>query len=219
MSKIVEKKKAIELRKKGLSYNQIRELIPVSKSTMSLWLRDMPLSNEQINLLRGKNPKRIERFRETMKKKRLAEENQVFLEVSKKFGVISRRERILAGLYLYWGEGTKSAPATVAVANTDPDVLKFFLKWLNEFDISNNQVSVVLHLYSDMDYDKEQTFWSRYLKVPKSCFKKPYIKDSKLSDITYKNGFGHGTCNIRYFNKDLYLFIRASLRMIRIMHT
>ncbi len=219
MSKIKEREKVVGLRRKGFSYNQIRRLVNVSKSTLSNWLSGMPLSHDQIQLLRGKNPKRIEKFRETMKRKRIAEENVVFEEVKKQYGSLSRRERILAGLYLYWGEGTKSAPCTVAVANTDPDVLKFFLRWLNEFGVKNNQVSVVLHLYKDMDYDVERVFWSKYLKVPQSCFKKPYIKDSKLSDLTYKNGFGHGTCNVRYFKKDLYLFIRASLRMIRDMHT
>lgn len=219
MAKIKQREKAVQLRKRGLSYSQIRTQISVSKSTLSLWLDSMPLSHDQIQQLRGKNPKRIERFKETMKKKREEQENIVLEEVRKDYGVISRRERIIAGLYLYWGEGTKSAPCTVAVANTDPDVLKFFLRWLNEFGIKNNQVSVVLHLYKDMDYDKERVFWSNYIKVPESCFKKPYIKDSKLSDITYKNGFGHGTCNVRYFKKDLYLFIKAGLRMIRTMHT
>ncbi len=219
MSKIKEREKAIQLRKLGLSYSQIRERIPVSKSTLSLWLDTMPLSRDQIDKLSGKNPKRIERFKETMKKKRVAQENLVFEKVKKQFGRLSKRERILAGLYLYWGEGTKSAPCTVAVANTDPDVLKFFLRWLNEFGVKNDQVSIVLHLYKDMDYDIERVFWSKYLKVPEKCFKKPYIKDSKLSDITYKNGFGHGTCNVRYFKKDLYLFIRAGLRMIRTMHS
>ena len=217
MSKIKEREKAIRLRRQGLSYSQIRSQISVSKSTLSLWLDGMPLSHNQIQELRGRNPKRIERFRETMKKKRVAEENLVFETVKKKYGKMTKREIILAGLFLYWGEGTKSAPCTVAVANTDPDVLRFFLRWLNEFGVRNNQVSIVLHLYKDMDYDVERSFWSKYLKVPESCFKKPYIKDSRLTDLTYKNGFGHGTCNVRYFKKDLYLFIRAGLRMIRTM--
>ena len=218
MAKLKERNKVLVLRQKGLSYNEIRRQTGVSKSTLSIWLKDMPLSRDQIQALRGKNPQRIERFRETMRKKREAREDAVFETVKKKFGKINNRERILAGLYLYWGEGTKSAPATVAVTNTDPDVLKFFMKWLNQFGIKNNEVSVVLHLYKDMDYDKERLFWSKYLNIPMVCFKKPYIKDSKLCDITYKSTFGHGTCNVRYFDQDLYLFIRAGLRMIRTMH-
>ncbi len=217
MAKLKERNKVLLLRKKGLSYNEIRRQTGISKSTLSIWLKDMPLSHDQIQNLRGKNPQRIERFRETMRKKREAREDAVFRIVQKKYGSMNNREKIIAGLFLYWGEGTKSAPSTVAVANTDPDVLRFFMRWLNILGIKNNEVSVVLHLYKDMDYDKERIFWANYLRIPLSSFKKPYIKDSKLTDITYKSTFGHGTCNIRYFDQNLYLFIRAGLRLVRTM--
>jgi len=37
---------AVELRKQGLSYNQITKIVPVSKSTLSLWLKDVGLTEE-----------------------------------------------------------------------------------------------------------------------------------------------------------------------------
>ena len=42
--KIKEKNQALKLRKQGLSYNEIREKIPVSKDTLSRWCRDIVLS-------------------------------------------------------------------------------------------------------------------------------------------------------------------------------
>ncbi|MDD3728951.1 MAG: hypothetical protein PHH50_01355 [Candidatus Pacebacteria bacterium] len=53
--KIKEKEKAIKLRKKGLSYNDILKEIPVAKSTLSLWLRDVGLSKRQRQKLTEKN--------------------------------------------------------------------------------------------------------------------------------------------------------------------
>jgi transcriptional regulator with XRE-family HTH domain len=44
-AKSVEKTKAIKLRKQGLSYSEIIKKIDVSRSTLSLWLRDISLSN------------------------------------------------------------------------------------------------------------------------------------------------------------------------------
>src|SRR3989338_516629 len=41
------KEKAIRLRKKGLSYKEILQKIPVCKSTISLWVRDVVLTKEQ----------------------------------------------------------------------------------------------------------------------------------------------------------------------------
>jgi hypothetical protein len=45
-------------------------------------------------------------------------------------------------------------------------------------------------------------------------FEKPYIKDSKLVDLSYKNGFGKGTCNIRVYNRDKTEYIIQSLKYI-----
>lgn len=55
IQKIEEKKKAIELRKQGLSYREILEQIPVAKSSLSLWLRSVGLSKKQKQRLTEKN--------------------------------------------------------------------------------------------------------------------------------------------------------------------
>jgi orotate phosphoribosyltransferase-like protein len=41
------KNKAVEFRKKGLSYSEILEHIHVSQSSLSLWLKDVKLTDEQ----------------------------------------------------------------------------------------------------------------------------------------------------------------------------
>ena len=46
-----EKQRARELRGLGWSYNDILSEVGVSKSTLSLWLRDIPLTEEQIAAL------------------------------------------------------------------------------------------------------------------------------------------------------------------------
>ena len=210
-----EKQRALALREKGLSYSQIKAIISVSKSTLSLWLKDMPLSQSEINVLRAKSPQRIERFRNTMKAKRDVEEKVSFSQVSKEIGVLSKREILIAGLFLYWGEGTKAAPYTVAVTNTDPDVLRFFVHWLELLGVKKGNMRVVLHLYMDMDVKKEMRFWSTYLNIPKTQFRKPYIKKTRFCDITYKSGFGHGTCSVLYLDKKMYQYVRSGLKYIR----
>ena len=49
---------ALILRKQELSYSEIKKRLNVSKSTLSLWLRNYPLSKEKINELRGNNEKK-----------------------------------------------------------------------------------------------------------------------------------------------------------------
>lgn len=47
--KIHEREKAIVLRKEGYSLNEIKALVPVSKSTLSTWLRNIQLSKAAQN--------------------------------------------------------------------------------------------------------------------------------------------------------------------------
>ena len=64
------KEKALKMRKQGMSYSQIRAEVKVSKSTLSLWLRDLPLSNARIRELRDFSAVRIEKCRNTKAEKK-----------------------------------------------------------------------------------------------------------------------------------------------------
>jgi len=59
-------KKAIELRKKGLSYSEILKCVPVAKSTLSLWLRSVGLSKKQRQRLTDKLDTVFSRFKRLM---------------------------------------------------------------------------------------------------------------------------------------------------------
>lgn len=194
MSKVKEYTRVIQLRKLGLSYNQIKLQVRVSKSTLSRWLKDLPLSKEQIDLLRGKNHQRIERYRESMKKRRETRLNQVYLESRKQLLPLSKKELLMAGLFLYLGEGNKGLKNAVSVNNTDPAVMKFYYYWLKKIlKIPGDKIRVYMHLYKDMNIEEELNYWSKWLKIPRSQFIRPYIKESLRSSIQQK-GYGHGTC-------------------------
>lgn len=209
------KEKVIKMRLQGLSYSQIKERVNISKSTLSIWLSKYPLSPEKIRELRDWNPKRIENCRNTKLKNRQLKLDTVYRDTSVLIGSLSKRELFLAGMFLYWGEGTKAARDIVAFTNTDPQMIKFFVKWMESMGISRLKVRIKLHLYKDMDIDEKTKFWSSALKIPLVNFKKPYIKDSKFASLTYKNTFGHGTCSVIYGNSDLYNKIIRGLEYIR----
>lgn len=198
-----------------MSYSQIRERVSVSKSTLSKWLQDFPLSENRMKELRDNNPKRIERFRATMKIKRDKRIDTQRERVGRDIGKLTQRELFIAGFFLFWGEGSKGRSSMVAFANTDPVMVKCFLDWVVAIGGERKQVRFVLHLYKDMDVKKELAFWSKTLDFPLSAFTKPYIKQSNLSEVTYRNGFGHGTCNVRYMSQDLNDYVRMGLFHIR----
>ncbi len=216
MARIKDKSKVIKLRKKGMSYSQIKAELGISKSTLSGWLNNMPLSEKRIRELRDFSPMRIERCRNTKMKKRQSRLDSVYAVVLKDIGKLSTRDLFLAGLFLYWGEGTKVNKYSTAFTNTDPVMVKFFIKWVTTcFDIKKTDLDILLHLYEDMNIKKATKFWSKELDIPLDQFKKPYIKTSKLSGLTYKGGFGKGTCNVRISGRDLAEYINQALKYIR----
>jgi len=217
MSKDLEKEKVIRLRKQGLAYSQIREQIPVSKSTLSRWLLDMPLSKSRIDELRGKSPKRIERFRMTMKSKRDFRFEKVSNKEKSKIGKISKRDLYLIGIALYWAEGTKVWGSQSELTNSDPMLVKTFLKWLIQEGVIFGKIKIRLHIYADMNQAEEVNFWSQTLNIPKNQFSKVTIKESLKKDISYKRGHGHGTCQIIYGECLLNDRIRASIEQLRFL--
>ncbi len=75
-----------------------------------------------------------------------------------------------------------------------------------------------LQLYGDMDVMKEQRYWSTILDIPVASFRKPYIKKSTLSGLTYKSGHGHGTCDVIFENVPMKEYITMALKYLREYH-
>ncbi len=198
------KNKAIYLRKQGASYSQIKNKLGVSKSTLSGWLYDMPLSVSRIKELRDNSPIRIEKYRNTMRAKKEKRLMGAYKLMSNKIGKMTKREIFLAGLFLYWSEGTKRTSSVIEMTNTNPYMLKFFVEWFKQLDVNPEKIKVRLHLYEDMNIKKQTEYWSRTLSIPIKNFRNPYIKNSKLSSINYKSGYGQGTCSLIVGDADLF---------------
>ncbi|HEX4104415.1 MAG TPA: helix-turn-helix domain-containing protein [Candidatus Paceibacterota bacterium] len=216
MAKREAQQRAIQLRKEGKSYSEIKKELGVSKSTLSVWLRERPLSEARLKALRDWNHVRIEHYRETRRRNR---EKALMAVYQKEKGYINKltaRDIFIGGLFLYWGEGGKTRTMEVSLSNTNPAIVKAFIVWLQKsFGIPKEEIKIRLHLYRDMDISKEVKFWSKTLKVGRKNFKKPYIKKSALAELSYKNGFGHGTCNVLLFNAMVAKRVLMGLRVLR----
>lgn len=203
MTHILLRRQAIGLRKAGKSYNEIRNILKVSKSTLAYWLKEYPLTEPQREALKGNLAFRIEKYRHMMQQKRENKLLSYYNESQKQLLPLSKRELLIAGILLYWGEGSKTANGQLVIANTDPSLVRFALLWMTKaLDIPRNKINILVHLYKDMDIEVSLNYWSKLLDIPRIQFSKPYLKDSLRSSIDYK-GYGHGTCNLRVFNTEI----------------
>ena len=200
MTRVLDRQKAVVFRKQGKTYSEIKQSLGVSKSTLSYWLSNYPLTSGQLRKLKEKIKNKkylaIEKTRLTKLQKRDMRLKDTYQEEKRKWLPLSKRELFIAGLFLYWGEGIKNIKAAIGVNNTDPSVVKFYLYWLTKvLEVPKQKLRVYVHLYNDMTINTELKFWSKELKIPESQFIKPYIKPSSRINIEHK-GFGHGTCGI-----------------------
>ncbi len=213
MARQEDRRKAIELRLKGFTYSEIRRELGLSKSTLSDWLINYPLTQEQLKKVKAKRGLQIEHYRESCAKRRRLIEEDVYNKQKKIWLPLTKRELFLAGLFLYWGEGTKVLGA-VNISNSDPRVIKFALYWFKKcLKIPADKIRVLVHLYHDMDIEKELDYWSKALELPRTNFVKPYIKASTRAGLTYK-GFGHGTCNVTYLKTAVKREIMQGIKAI-----
>ncbi len=220
MAYLKNHEKALALRKKGLSYSQIKNILGVSKGTLSYWLKDNPLPKEKISELQRlgwkKNECAIERFRETMRIKREKRYQELYEVQKKSIFPLTEKELVLAGFMLYWAEGTKGRMNSLEMANSDPRMLCFFIYWLTKaMLLPREKIIIHPHLYSEMDVQKEIKYWSKTLKIPHEQFRKPYVKKTSGKRINYKGGFGHGTCKIRVYDTSFAGNVLMGIKAIR----
>ena len=128
MARFADHQKALALRKEGMSYSQIKNILKIGKGTLSHWLQNHPLSKKRIKELRDGGGTRIEKYRETMRQKRIARLKIVYESQRKILLPLNKKELFIAGLFLYWGEGSKSHTTDLRLSNTDPSMIKFFVK-------------------------------------------------------------------------------------------
>jgi predicted transcriptional regulator len=214
MAKLQQRVLAEKMRREGQSYSTIQKQLGVSKSTLSSWLKGIPLSDTRLRELRDFNPVRIEKTRQTKLLKKQTRRDAVLEKVKHDFKV-NKTPLFKEGFYLYWGEGTKTAEYTVALTSSDPAIIKCFLSWLQILGVSKADMRVKLHIYSDQIETDVLQFWIQKTKLLKRQFYKSYIKKTFADRKTYKSTFGNGTCSVLYHDRDMYEYVMAGIRYLR----
>lgn len=118
------------------------------------------------------------------------------------------------GLGLYWGEGNKRNPTSVRLGNTDPRLIKAFIKFLVEvFKIKPSKLRFGLQMFSDMSSKDGLSFWLSQLSkfgITKQQFQKVVITPAR-SVGTYREKTKHGVLTIYCSNVRLKRIIDTML--------
>jgi hypothetical protein len=183
ISKFLEKEKAIVLRKQGKSYSEILEMVAVSKSTLSLWLRNVQLSKKQNQTFSVKKKQAQLRGAAARKADRIERTAVISKEAQKIVGKLSKRERLLIGVALYWAEGSKEKSyrpsARLDFANSDPAMVCFYVDWLRStLGVADKDVQLMLHIHENRlsELGEFTKFWLKVTGLESTNLVKPVLK-------------------------------------------
>jgi hypothetical protein len=203
MSKLDLKEKSRSLRKQGFSLSEIEKKINVSKSTLSLWCRDIVLTKLQINILEKRA--QIKNYAGALKGAHSNHlKRQLVVDDEKKkaldfLGKISSREICFIGTALYWAEGNKTG-TTFGIVNSDPAIILISMKWLYiEFDIKKDDYLPRIFInedHKDREFDIIK-YWSNLTEIPISQFRNTVFIKSKHKKIFSNRSSYLGVMHLR----------------------
>ncbi len=117
------------------------------------------------------------------------------------------------GVGLYWGEGTKANKNTVRIGNSDPALLRIFIKFLIKFfRIDKKDLRFHLHTFTDIDLEQAKNYWKKELRINDSQFYKPMVTiTGKLGN--YRKKSKYGVLTVYYANTKLRNILISLLPM------
>ncbi|MDD2757825.1 MAG: hypothetical protein PHD72_00430 [Patescibacteria group bacterium] len=201
IGKTKEHERAVTLRKQGASYSDIIKDVPVAKSTLSLWLRNINLAERQKQHLSEKRSEAAARGAQKRKTQRIVLSEKIRDTAIKEIGFVDKKSVRLIGAALYWAEGNKqknnNVSSGVKFSNSDPEMIKFFYQWLLEIcGILPENITFELYIHETGDIVLAQNFWANIMGLSKSNFSTVRLKSNKISYRKNRNKDYHGLIRI-----------------------
>lgn len=190
-----------QLRKAGKTYSEILNMLKVfiPKGTLSYWSSKITLSEQSLRLL------------EVSRKKALAKAQKISLEVrergrqnflqelkSTNDHLLSKIDKGVSKLMLamlYLGEGSKhSARSGLALGNSDPGVIRLFIKLLKEcYGKQSDQLRCWICYRADQNLNALKRFWSNTTGIPTNQFYRTKPDPRSIGKKTLKSNY-RGVC-------------------------
>lgn len=195
--------KARELRLQGLDYEEIVAHLGISKSSVSLWVRDLPkprrLTPEECA---KRTSERMSRYwtieRPVRATRRAAASAAASRAAADRIGDLTDREILIAGTVAYWCEGAKNKPHRrtdrVTFANSDPKLVSFFLLFLDTLGIPRLDLVFQLQIHETADVAAAERFWLVLTAAQPKQFSKTYLKKDNPATTRKNTSDGYHGC-------------------------
>ncbi|MFF3607551.1 hypothetical protein [Streptomyces sp. NPDC002463] len=206
--------RARELRLQGMTYDQIQVELGCSKSSISLWVRDLPKPDRKRT--REEASEIARRGWEPTMRRREENRQSVKRAAAEEIGAMSERELFLLGVGLYWAEGTKDKPHArrerMTFVNSDPGMIRVFTAWLDLLGVEPERRKYCVMIHETADAGDAERYWGDLVGADPSAFGKTTIKrHNPRTNRKNVNADYHGCLAIRILGSaDLYRRIEGA---------
>lgn len=209
-----EKQKAIAMRREGKTYSEILKVVPVAKSTLSIWFKEVNLAKSQVQRITEKRIAGQRKGAEARRNQRINYSTEIFEKAEKEIGILSTREFWLMGVMLYWAEGSKekdfSPGSGIRFSNSDPNMIRMFVFWiLRTFSLTLRSIKFEIYIHKTYERRIEgvKRYWSDKTTFPLEMFNTVYYK--RHNPKTIRKNIGN------MYNGLLSVRVKSSSRMLR----
>ncbi|WP_425576024.1 hypothetical protein [Streptomyces axinellae] len=187
--------RARELRRQGWTYDRIELELGVSRSSVSLWVRDLPKpprrTREEASAIARRGWERTLQLREE-------ERRRTKDTATAEIGSLSDRELFLIGVGLYWAEGSKSKPyrrvERVVFVNSDPDMIRLHLAWLRLLGIGNECLVCHVMIHESADVRGAERYWANLVGIRVEDLRKTALKKHNPKTARKNTGEDYHGC-------------------------
>jgi transcriptional regulator with XRE-family HTH domain len=193
-AKIEAREQARALRRQGKTYDEIVSALGVSKSSVSLWVRDLPKPPPGPEHTRMMAEARWGPYR----RKRDISRQRTKLAAAQEVGRMTDRELFLVGVGLYWAEGTKAKPPRrcerVTFINSDPDMITLYLAWLDLLGVERGRLRFAVSIHESADVPAAESSWADHVGATRDMFNKTSLKKHNPRTVRKNVGAGYRGC-------------------------
>lgn len=182
-----------DLRRSGLTYAEIGELVPAAKATIAGWCRGIELTKSQRDAIRERTGSRKGVPVDTQRRRRL-EIEQIRAAAVGEAAQLSAHPTWTAGVALCWAEGFKTE-RLVGMANSDEALLRFFMMWIRRYLDDSASFRAKLNLHAANHEVQARAHWAAALGLDAADFSKTFVKPEGTGHR--KNHLAHGVCQLR----------------------
>ncbi|MEU1311499.1 hypothetical protein ABZ419_21760 [Streptomyces cinnamoneus] len=201
--------RARELRLAGKTYDEIVAELGVAKSSVSLWVRDLPKPQKTAEQMHEMREARWVPHRRAMAIKRI----DMKLDAAHEIGKMTDRELFLVGVGLYWSEGSKSKPhrlsERVTFINSDPGMIQVYLAWLSLLGVRPERIQYRVMIHENADAARSERFWADVAGVDVATLKKTTLKKHNPATVRKNVGESYHGCLVVDVLKSADLYRRV----------